>query len=110
MSDPLTNATYRLRQPLSEPTGTNSLSRTHEELVTLPRRCSLRQLSAEQVQSVFGVHQVEGYRFRAVTTTHIPPGAMLEIRQDGRGAQWQEYRVQTARRVGRATNLLVTRV
>lgn len=109
MADPLYNATAQIARAKSTVSGTNDLTREHGEAAPETVRCSLRQLSVEKTQSVFGAHQVEAYACRLVTATDVPTASTIEVCKNG-SETYLEYRVQTARRTGRALNLLLTRV
>lgn len=109
MADPLHNATCRLRKAASYLSGTNDLTRTHEKADPVELACSMRQLDVQTAQGIFGTSQVEAWRVRIANAGTVPTASMVDIRRAGSGEDWIEYRVQTSRRVGRTTNLLVTR-
>ena len=105
----LYNATCQIERSRSYPTGAKQTGRAHTEAAKETVRCSFRQLSAQQVQSIFGSHQVEAWRCRLHRgVADVPAQSALYVKPDG-GSDYIEYRVQTSTRNAMLV-LFVTRV
>lgn len=110
MPDPLYNATCEITRAASAASGTDLTRRDHSERPPERHRCSFRQLSVQQTQSIFGLHQVEAFACRVIAPNRIPTASTIKVIEDG-SDEWLEYRVATSRKdFGRYWNLLLTRV